>query len=435
LSSGLVRIPAAGGASESLTRPDRSKSGFSHTWPHALPGGRALLFTIAGKGVSGTAVLTLNPHHWEMVLPGSGGAVFAPSGTGSAGWLLTSDESAGLKAARFDPAHVGAAAAATPVLTDVYYRQDMIHSWAAVSRAGTGIYIPGNPTRRSIVWVDRTGKILDTVTREPGPYQQTIPSPDGSKALVLRGPDLWIYDFSTGTRRRLTFQGDTGTLTSSPMWTRDGARILFASNESGDNDIYVQPADGSRPAQLFLKRPFDQYPECMTTDGTLLFGEAYPDKGEALFTLAPDGKVTPVRVTRFTEVNGEFSPDDRSIAYQSDETGRFEVYVEGAPPGGGKRVAVSTEGGIIPLWSRDGRELFYVGGDSLMAVSVRPDGSFSAGRKLFNVSSFYFFWHSYDSVPDGRFLMIHRDAGSVPRQINVILNWSAELQRTLPVGK
>jgi hypothetical protein len=173
----------------------------------------------------------------------------------------------------------------------------------------------------------------------------------------------------------------------------------------------------------------------MTPDGTLLFGEGYPTRGEALFTRSPAGQVAPLRVTPFSNVNALFSPDGHWVAYQSDESGRFEIYVE-AYPGGGKRSVVSAEGGITPAWSRDGRELFYVAGDAVVAVPMRPNGSFGAGHKLFDRSGFFFLWHSYDAALDGkRFLMIHRDTGSVPRQLNVILNWSGELQRLVPPGK
>jgi hypothetical protein len=367
------------------------------------------------------------------VLTGARETVFAPR-SGSSGWLLASDLNAGLKAARLDAAHPARTVADTPVLTDVYYRAENLQAWLAVSRTGTAVYVPGNPGKRSLAWVDRAGNI-EAASREQCAYWQSVLSPDGSKALTVCAADLWVYDFSTGSRRRITFNGDNGAIVSSPMWSRDGKLIFFSSNEGGDIDIYSQPADGSRPAEVLLKRPNDQYPTSMAPDGTLLFGEGYPTRGEALFTLSPDGRVAPLRVTPFSNVNALFSPNGHWVAYQSDESGRFEIYVE-AYPGGGKRSAVSAEGGITPAWSRDGRELFYVAGDAVMAVPMQPDGSLGAGHKLFGRSGFFFLWHSYDAAPDGkRFLMIHRDTGSVPRQLNVILNWSGELQRLVPPGK
>jgi Tol biopolymer transport system component len=119
-----------------------------------------------------------------------------------------------------------------------------------------------------------------------------------------------------------------------------------------------------------------------------------------------------------------------------DESGRNEIYVQSYPDGA-NRIPVSTEGGILPRWSRDGKELFYVTGDAVVAVAIRPDGSFGAPRRLFDRSNFLlnYRFQSYDVSPDGkRFLMIQRDPGSVPRQLNVILNWSDELERPAPAG-
>src|SRR5207253_2784218 len=216
---------------------------------------------------------------------------------------------------------------------------------------------------------------------------------------------------------------------SSVLWSPDGQRVFYSSNEGGDVDIYVQPADGSRPGEIFLKRAEQQYPGSMTPDGTLIFGEGYANRAEALFTVSPDGKVSPFKVTPFSNVNAVFSPDGHWVTYQSDESGRYEIYVE-AFPGGGRRSTVSVDGGITPVWSHDGKELFYVSASSVMAAKMRPDGTFDPARKLFDRSPFFFKWHSWDAAPDGkRFLIIHRDAGSVPRQLNVILNWTTELER------
>jgi Tol biopolymer transport system component len=240
-----------------------------------------------------------------------------------------------------------------------------------------------------------------------------------------------------GTRSRLTSGSGSNLL---PLWSRDGARIIFGSNRGGDWDIYSQPADGSRPAEPLLKRPYDQYPGSILADGTLLYREIHPKTGQDLWTLSPDGKASPLRVTPFNERDGNFSPGPeggrRRVAYSSDESGRNEIYVQ-SYPGGENRIPISTGGGILPRWSGDGKELYYVTGDAVVAVAIRPDGSFGAPRRLFDRSNFFlnFRFHSYSVSPDGkRFLMIHRDPGSVPRQLNVILNWSEELDRPPAAG-
>ena len=168
----------------------------------------------------------------------------------------------------------------------------------------------------------------------------------------------------------------------------------------------------------------------MLPDGTLLYHEIHPKTARDLWTLSPDGKTSLLRGTPFNETSGRFSPGPaggpRWVAYASDESGRNEIYVQ-SYPSGANRVPVSTGGGVLPRWSGDGKELFYMAGDALMAVAMRPDGSFEAPRRLFDRSGFLVNprFHSYAVSPDGkRFLMIQREPGSVPRQLNVILNWS-----------
>jgi len=438
--SGLLRIPASGGTPESLTKLDGAALGYAHVFPQALPGGRSVLFTIWGQ-TQGVAVLSLDSSPWEMVLPETNGAagIFDVTG-GSKGRLLDIDESAGIKAAPFDAAHPALTSADTSVLTNVYFDVDKeVRGWLSISNTGTAVYALGNPAKRSLVWVDREGKI-ESLGKDEDLYTGEALSPDGAKAIVKHGKDLWIHDLQRGTQIRLTStSGNANNLL--PLWSPDGTRIFFASNRGGDWDIYSQPADGSRPAEALLKRPYDQFPDSILPDGTLLYNEYHPKTGADLWTLSPDGKTSPLRVTTpFNEMDGQFSPGPvggpRRVAYTSDESGRSEIYVQ-SYPGGANRIAVSTGGGIQPRWSRDGKELFYVTGDAVVAVAIRPDESFGAPRRLFDRSNFLLpaFFKSYDVSPDGkRFLMIRQDPGSVPRQLNVILNWSAESERPAAAG-
>jgi len=442
LGSGLWRIPASGGAPESLTKPDGAAKGYAHVFPQALPGGRSLLFTIWGQ-TQGNAVLSLDSHRWELVLPKTSFAfgIFDPM-RDAAGRLLVVDQSAGIMAAAFDAAHPAPTSADTTVLSNVYWDVEIeSRGWLAVSNTRTAVYAPGNPAKTSLVWVDREGKVEPLVGKDQDLYRELSLSPDGTKAVVRHGLSLWIHDLQRGTRSPLT----SGNANFAPLWSPDGTRIIFASNRGGDWDIYSQPADGSRPAEALLQRPYDQFPHSILADGTLLYREVHPKTGQDLWTLSPDGKPSPLRVTPFNEAAGQFSPDTSSgpgggqrwVAYASDESGRSEIYVQ-SYPGGGSRIPVSTGGGILPRWSRDGKELFYVTGDAVVAVAVRPDGSFGAPHKLFDRSSFFFAlrFQSYSVSPDGkRFLMIQRDPGSVPRQLNVILNWSDELDRLAPGKK
>jgi Tol biopolymer transport system component len=300
----------------------------------------------------------------------------------------------------------------------------------SVAKNGTLVYAPGNPARTSLVWVDQEGK-TQPATAEQGLYRAIALSPDGSRAAVEKSPDLWLYDFQRGTRTRMTFQGDAHGHAGSPVWSRDGKRLIFASDAGGDFDIYSRPADGSQPPEVLLKRPYHQYPDSMGPDGTLAFAESHPVTGEDVWLLSPSGQASPFRALPYYDSNPRLSPDGRWIAYDSDESGRREIYVESFPDRS-KRVAVSTSGGIVPVWSHDSRQLFYCSPDAIMAVVVGTDGSFGAPRRLFDRSPYFFEFHSYDVSPDGkRLLMIRRDPGSVPRQLNVILNWFDELRNNM----
>jgi Tol biopolymer transport system component len=428
LGSGLLRIPASGGTPESLTKPDGAAKGYAHVFPQALPGGRSVLFTIWGQGQGGV-VLALDSRQgdWVRVLPATSfaSAIFSSTG-GSTGRLLLVDQSAGVRAGSFDAAHPTLTSADTSVLNDVDWDiENEPQAWLAVANNGTAVYAPGNPAKTSLVWVDREGKVQPVVKDEDA-YREASLSPDGTKAIVRHTMDLWIHDLQRGTRSPLT----TGSIL--PLWSRDGTRIIFASNRGGDWDIYSEPADGSRPAEVLLKRPYDQFPLSILADGTLLYREVHPKTGSDLWTLSPDGKTTPLRVTQFNETDGQFSPGASGpgggphwLAYSSDESGRSEIYVQ-SYPGGTNRIAVSNGGGSAPRWSHDGKELFYVTGDAVVAVGIRPDGSFGTPRRLFDRSNYLIGrYSSYDVSPDGkRFLMIQRDPGSVPRQLNVILNWT-----------
>jgi len=435
LGSGLLRVPAGGGKPEALTKPDGAAQGYAHVFPQALPGGKSVFFSIWGQRKGG-AVLALDSGKWEVVLPQTGFAVGTFESTGGTqGRLLLIDQSSGIRIAPFDAARPERTNADTSVLSNVYHEiETESQGWLAVSNTGTAVYASGNPAKTSLVWVDRQGKVTPA-GKNQSVYREVSLSPDGGRAIVREGPELWIHDLHRGTRSRLTAAEDISNIM--PLWSADGTHVMFASSRGGDWDIFSQLADGSRPAEVILKRPSDQFPLSLSDDGTLLYVEIDSKTGRDLWILEPAGssgerKSSVLQMTPANETQGQFSPGSagrpRWVAFSLDDSGQNEIFSQ-SYPGGKNRVAVSTGGGILPRWSRDGKELFYVSGDAVMCVAVKADGTLGAPRRLFDRSSFLFNhrFHSYSVSPDGkRFLMIHRDEGSVPRQLNVILNWSAE---------
>jgi serine/threonine-protein kinase len=269
-------------------------------------------------------------------------------------------------------------------------------------------------------------------------------SPDGTRvALDVRDQqsDVWIWDFARETMTRLTMDL---AIDSSPIWTRDGGRIVFSSNRLGPSNLFAQSADGTGAPERLTEALSAQAASSISPDGRqLIFREQTSESGQDLRMLALDKerRTLPLVQARFNERNGEIAPDGTLIAYESNESGRFEVYVTPFPKTESGRSQISTAGGFFPAWAPNGRELFYVADDGrLMAVDIRVEPAFMAGTPRVVVDRGFFvgaqFIRTYDVSPDGtRFLLIDvPDAGSQADTpgLTVVLNWSEELKRLAP---
>jgi Tol biopolymer transport system component len=245
--------------------------------------------------------------------------------------------------------------------------------------------------------------------------------------------DIWILDLARGSWDRLT----SGGINWVPVWSSDGERIAFASNRSGPINIFWTPTDRSSPAQQLTELLTWPSPLCPSPDGrTLIIEEQGQATGNdiSVLPLTGDRKPRPFLHTPANETEARLSPDGGWIAYQSNESGRNEVYVA-AYPGPGGRWQVSTDGGSAPVWSRDGRELFYRGGGNLMAAGVETRPKFRAGlpKPLFKLTNL----GDYDVAPDGqRFVMVRsRAEEDAPRSVAVVLGWFDDLKRRAPAGQ
>jgi eukaryotic-like serine/threonine-protein kinase len=237
---------------------------------------------------------------------------------------------------------------------------------------------------------------------------------------------------------RFTFEGVNG----SPTWTPDGKRIAFGSTKEGQQNLFWQLADGSGGLERLNIAEHREAPISWSPNGQLLaFVDIDPTTSRDIWVLRmSDRKAQPFLRTTFNESGPRFSPDGRWLAYVSDESGRYEVYVQPYPGPGGKW-QISTDGGTEPIWNRNGRELFYRSGDKMMAVDIATQPSFIAGKPRMLFEGPYLpapgTVPNYDVSPDGqRFLMLKpvEQAGAAPTQINVVLNWSEELKRLVPAG-
>jgi serine/threonine protein kinase len=414
--SGLVKVSANGGPTERLTKPDGAAGGYGHMYPEFLPDGKHVIFSVWSPEAEwmGTAILSLATRQWNLVLPEWPEVAF-----GVPGYLVVGDRGAGLRIAPLDPEHPSAARVGRAILSQpVAYYADQSRSWFSISQNGTVVFAPADFTKSTLVWADRNGRV-EELTSEERDYWQPALSPDGKRVAVRIGGDLWLYDLKRSTLGRLTFSGFNGY----PVWTRDGLELIYSSNRGGDFDIYSQPTSGSTTAKRLLKRESTQLPCSILPDGTIGFVDVQAETGRDLWTLAPNGKVSPFLVTPYNEAYCRFSPNGRFLAYSSTESGRWEIYVQPFP-GSGEKIAISTNGGIYPVWSRNGRELFFRQGDTMMVVDVNTEGVFTATRErqLFT-SKDLGFRGEFDVSTDGkRFLMVHREPGSWPSQLDVVLN-------------
>jgi WD40 repeat protein len=304
----------------------------------------------------------------------------------------------------------------------------------ATSRDGTFVYMAGEAAT-SVVWLTRTGASTTALAADSSLRNPRL-SPDGGRVLVngTSAADLWIFDFARGSRLRLTTAG----YNRGGAWSPDGGQIAFFSlpqalQPGGVNtqDIFVIPSSGGSPT-LVLERPGPQWVDSWSPNGRYLMLDDGPGFSRDLLVLPLGGEPRAFVATRFNERSGVFSPDGGSVAFVSDESGRDDVYV--LPfSGGGQKVPISVNGGRQPVWSRDGRELFYREDDAMMVVAVKHSPfQASAPRKLFDMPGALYgldpYSADYDVAPDGRFISVRREGSA---DIQVILNWTEELRHAL----
>ncbi len=297
--------------------------------------------------------------------------------------------------------------------------------FAVAAQAGTLIFAPGG-FARALVQVDRRGRRIPISDERLG-FRFPRFSPDGRKVAVTIDPrpsQIWVYDLERGSRIPLATNGLT------PLWTPDGQRIAFSTRAAID----WRAADGSRPAQQLLAREHAANPTSWSPDGRfLIFQEDAPPTRYDIWVAPLGGRPQPLVSTHGNDVGGKFSPDGRWLAYYSNESGRNEVYVRPFPNVNEQKWTVSTTGGQTPVWSPDGRELFYMNGTAMMAVPID-----TRGRRLVAGKPQFLFDGPYDTTqdmnfdisPDGRrFVMVEADPDAKPTRFQIILNWTKELSQ------
>jgi dipeptidyl aminopeptidase/acylaminoacyl peptidase len=298
-----------------------------------------------------------------------------------------------------------------------------------------------------VVWVDDAGR-MEPLWSEPALYANPELSPDGKKLAlsILRGNnwDVWVYDLERKVATRLTF--DEG-YDADQVWSPDGQTIAFSSNREGNQAVYRKAADGSGEEEVVVTSDelSGLYPTSWSHDGRWM--TIWSGNSDIYVLDVDSGELKPYQTSEFGEFNPSFSPDGRWIAYDSNESGRLEIYVRSFPSGGGKW-QVSDGGGALARWSADGRELFYRTEDGIVAVSVDGrgttfevgtprtlfTGSFLGGINGIAVGGFVF--PDYTVTGDGKHFVMFagRDDTSRPTSVRLVTNWFADLRRLTAVG-
>jgi len=444
LLSGVFRVAASGGTPWKVTAPDASHGELAYRWPQVIPGGRFLYWVEGSKPESSgvyAASLT-RPSERVRLLTTASNAVYAP-GVDGKGYLLWS-RSGSLVAQQFDPHALQFAGDPQPIAEALNLT---LQGQMNVAASANGLLLLGafgEVTR--LAWFGRTGKILRELGDPVDGIYMFRLSPDERQIAVQVSAaaihDLWLLDAERGLLSRFT----AGTAHSThPIWSPDGRIILFT--HLGSAKVFRKAANGLGDEQEVVQRPNSIYPNDWSGDGRWVLAREVAAGGKsALWVLpvTPNGKMQegaspkPYLRTPFNVLNGRFSlePSPRWVAYQSDESGKSEVYIDAFPEPHGKK-RISTAGGTFPQWGAGGSELFYVSPDyKLMAVSLKFGADAvepSAPRELFRlpVLGLSFFSPYEASRDDQRFLVL--TSPDAPQSLTVIVNWPALMKKSAGV--
>jgi len=440
---GLLRVSAAGGKPEEFLKPD-GKSEISLRWPEALPGGKAILFSIERRSTDFTSdsigALRLDTRERRVLVEGgmhphyisSGHLVFARGGE--------------VLAVPFDLRTLQVKGSPVPVIEGVLTSTAFaVAQFTASSSGGSIAYMPGGVAqdRSTLVWVDRHGATQPMAAPKRN-YEFPRLSPDGQQMAVRinggsdPGQDIWLYQFARGTLSRFTSKANDA---ETPVWTRDGKRVAFAMTVSNPpRQILWKLADGSAGEEVLAGGDRHLHLGGWSAKGDALVATATDTGNIWILEMADKRTLRPLLQAPYQMRAATISPDGRWLAYASNDTNRFEVYVQPFQNLSGKYL-ISSDGGTEPVWAKNGRELFYRNGDKMMAVAIGEKGDrlepgtptlLFEGRFAVSTVSGGDAW--YDVSPDGKhFIMLKtEDAPNGGAKFIVVQDWINELKRLVP---
>ncbi len=435
----LYRVSSSGGVPVPATRLEPSRQESAHRWPCFLPDGRHFLYlaSISTRHLrNGIYVGSLDSKETTLLISADSNVAYSPSGH----LLFVRDQT--LMAQRFDAERLRLADEVVPVVEQMPQSLASSHSPFSVSENGVLAYWAGD-TKKELIWFDQAGRRLGSLgsaSDNPGASF----SPDEKRVALSRpdarsgASDIWVVEVSRGVTSRLTLDRFEDHF---PIWSPDGTRIVFNSNRNGPEDLYQKDSTGTGREELLYKSDVaHKHPLDWSSDGRfILYHTRQSRTGSDILALPLFGNREPIPFlsTEFEEGHAQFSPDGRHVAYASDESGVYEIYVQPFPGPGGK-LQISTQGGVQPRWRRDGEEIFYVAADGrMMAAPLSPQsGSLSVGnpRALFKTAilpdAVFPAIFDYAVTADGqRFLIVTPTSETLVFPATVVLNWAAKLDR------
>ena len=436
LRGGLLRVPAAGGAVTPVTVPDQASGEISHRFPWFLPDGRHFLYTAGTTNFENATIYVadLDSNKRRAVLEAHSNVVYT-----APGYLLFVHDRT-LMAQPFDAGGGKTIGEAVAVAEQIGYRPVQVQGQFSASQNGVLVYasdVGGQDGQLS--WFDRSGNSVGRIGA-PGLLSRPAISPDGNTVAVDRLDqqtslaDIWLYDLRRDTATRFTFNSRSN---EGPVWSPDGSHIAFRSTLGAAAHLYQRATSGMATDEALDKTESNKLALDWSQDGRYIFETIRDPKTKWDIWVLPlfgDRKPFPYVQTEFNEMYARLSPDGHWLAYSSDETKRTEIYVQTFPTPGGKW-QISINGGLSPVWSRDGKGLFYIGADQkLMAVKVTGGKKFEVGRPrpLFAVHIATLgggrgMW--FDVSKDGRFLMPIPVEDAAPVPMTVVVNWTAGLKK------
>jgi eukaryotic-like serine/threonine-protein kinase len=442
----LYQVAATGGSPKAVTSLDETRSEVFHGSPQFLPDGRHFLYLAASSrpGESSIRVGSLDSHNSKILLSADTSAEYAPMLPRHPGSLLLADHGA-LMAQPFDLGRLEATGERTVVAEQVRYRRWQKAGFS-VSSAGVLLYQAGSAENRQFAWFDRQGKLLSTF----GPsndYGSFSLSPDDKRVAVQQYddpdtalPTIWMMDLSRQGATSRFGSPDVGEADFSPVWSPDGGEVIFSRGDDQAMRLLRQPLNGGT-ARIVLDTKGPKFPTDWSYDGRFVaYNSQWPDyqyqHAWIVPVSSPNSREQPTTFSqhRYEEGSVYFPPTNGGqeplwIAYASDETGRSEVYVRETSPGT-RKWRVSTQGGLLPHWRRDGRELFYLAPDgTLMAVSVRRGATFEYGapqglfKTGFRPTLLNIWQNQYAVSANGQRFLLDRSTESGPSVITAVIPW------------